>query len=189
MYTCTTTLKRSFFIWVPQPCFQEKRVIFTLNSTLPGSYFQTKFCLGDYYGAQNHATFLVIGIFSPQKWQILIGHISKTSGHAYVTLFTSSFMNMHGPCLVHSLRVNINKDYYARGGGGSHFGGAAYVGLLRPLFFSTTVTQWPHIFFKSMALAQRHLIFSFDLSPKASNFSISTANWLFQVILCTIIPF
>ena len=34
-------------------------------------------------------------------------------------------------------------------GGDSHFGGAAYVGLLRPLFFSTTVTQWPHIFFFS----------------------------------------
>ena len=38
-----------------------------------------------------------------------------------------------------------------------------------------------------MALAQRPLIFSFDLSPKASNFSISRANWLLQVILCTII--
>ena len=30
-------------------------------------------------------------------------------------------MNMHGPCLVHSLRVNINKDYYARGGGALPF--------------------------------------------------------------------
>ena len=73
MYTCTTTEKGSFLFGVkqyPSPVFKKKRVIFTLNSTLPGSYFQTKFCLGDYYGAQNHATFLVIGAlfvcFSPK---------------------------------------------------------------------------------------------------------------------------
>ena len=90
---------------------------------------------------------------------------------------------MHGPWLVHSLRVNITKDYYV--GGHSHFGGAAYVGLL---YFSAPLSpNDPIFFFKSMALAQRSLIASFDLSPKASNFSISTANWLFQVNLCTII--
>ena len=41
----------------------------------------------------------------------------------------------------------------------SHFGGATYVGLLRPLFFSTTVTQWPHIFFFNQWLSLKDPLF------------------------------
>ena len=164
--------KRVFFIWVPQPCFQEKRVIFTLNSTLPGSYFQTKFCLGDYYGAQNHATFLVIGIFSPSKWQILIGHISKTSGHAYNIVNLSVYIQFYEyarslPCTF--TKGQHNKDYYA-GGGHSHFGGAAYVGLLRPLFFQHhchPVPMTPYFFFKSMALCSKTPYFFFRSVTKS----------------------
>ena len=47
-----STEKGSFWGGVKQylsPVFKKKkRVIFTSNSTLPGSYFQTKFCLGNY---------------------------------------------------------------------------------------------------------------------------------------------
>ena len=80
------------------------------------------------------------------------------------------------------------------GGGHSHFGGVMYVGLLRPPFsapLSTTlvigtndqrctwIKRWDFqnwlidpilFFFNQMALAQWRPIFSFDLSPKASNF-------------------
>ena len=126
-------------------------------------------------------------VFFLPKWQILIGYISKTSGHACVTLstrvFTSSFMNMHGPWLVHSLQ-----DYYARGGH-SHFGGATYVGLLRPPFSAPLSPNDPiFFFFLNWWLSLKDPLFSFGLSRKASNFSIfPTADWLFQMILCTIL--
>ena len=72
--------------------------------------------------------------------------------------------------------------------GHSHFGGA-YNKAVKTHIFSTSVTQLtmtPCFYWKLMALTQWPPIFPFDLSPKASNFKISTANWLFQMILCTI---
>ena len=158
MYTCTTRgyRKRVWGGGVKQylsPVFKKKKGHFsTLSSTLPGSYFHTKFCLGDYIWCPKPCKipgYWCFVFFLP-KWQILIGYISKTSGHAWVTLstwvFTSSFMNMHGPWLVHSLRVNINKDYYARGGA-LPFWRFHICRAIKTSIFSSTVIQWSHIFF------------------------------------------
>ena len=57
------------------------------------------------------------------------------------------------------------------GGGHSHWGGVAYVWLLRPQF---SAPLSPYFYWKWMAPTQGLPIFSFDLSPKASYFSIST---------------
>ena len=71
----------------------------------------------------------------------------------------------------------------------SHFGGAAYVGLSPsdPIFLwkiDSSHSATPCFLFACLFIC----LFFFDMSPESNNlliFLISTANWLFQMILCT----
>ena len=93
--------------------------------------------------------------------------------HLFHTYLKLSHVKASIQLLHASKKLNFVRDFkisLLQPRGHSHFGGAAYVGLLRPHFQHRCHPITQYFYWKLMALTQWPPSFSFNLSPKACNY-------------------